>query len=216
MNFFKKMSTASLLESEIGTLEGRREALEGKLSAATEAIEVARAEQRERLIGGDDDAGPSRNTEDKTIAGEREVNSIQAAIVEIDTRFADARNRLAAARENEAREKAACDRENEAAAIEKASLTLEQAVETVAVAFEKLADAITDGSGAMIYEYLIGPRPATPLETARAILASGADLSRCRVEHTSRFGRSSKIHDFPQYTVIREGKASSSTSKSRP
>ena len=172
--FFKKASPVTKIEQELAGLETRRPKLHSQFVAAEAALDAAREERREFLIGNDSDNATTRaGIEKRLLAGERDVDAFRDALSTIDTKRADAKQRLNQARDDEIREKAASEREQAARAVETATAKLERATENLAQAFDEFVRSIPDASGATIYERVHGPRPATNYEAARAILAEG-------------------------------------------
>ena len=171
-SFFRKGAVVAV-ENELKALEARRASLSTKLTAAELALDAARNTRREHLIDGAEDDNASAQKIEKTIIGaEREAASLADAIAEVDRRLVDGRNRLATENNAELREKVAAERETAAKQVQTVSARLEKVIADVALVFDALTEVIPHGA-AQIYEPGVGPRPASPHEAARAILAEG-------------------------------------------
>ncbi len=175
--FFQKATTVTKIEAELQTLAARRPKLHSQLTAAEAALESALGDRRDLLIGDDSDNASARAAVEKRVLGaERDIATYSDAIAAIDAKIADAKQRLAAARDADAREIAAKRHDATADGIEKLALRLDRAVDELVAAADSLRDAIDPALiETRLYRNFFGlaERPLDPFEAVRFVLAEG-------------------------------------------
>lgn len=171
----KKKNALGAIEEEIAALEKRRETLQAKLDAASNALELSRIDRRNHLINAvEDDTAGTEKIAASILAGERDVTGLRDALDEIDSRIVEARSRLEIERAGDERERRAASLERAADDLAAKARSLESAVDALAIAAADFIQAIPDDTGIIIDRNGFAQNDAaTPAELAAAVISQG-------------------------------------------
>jgi hypothetical protein len=175
--FLKKAHPVQKIEADLQAYGARRPKLQSQLAEAEAALEAARNERRELLIGDDAENATARAAiEKKFVGAERDVATYTDVLAAIDSKIADARERLVAARDKGRREEAAKAREDAAVRIEGIALRLEHAIDGLGAVADELRESI-DPSFIDVRRYRNfkgnDDKPLDHFELVRLIIAEG-------------------------------------------